>query len=188
MLPRPSDGDTFPDRWCSTTSMTEALDVGELCRRYGPMVFRRCRRLLRDDAEAMDASQDVFVRLVERRERLNGQYPSSLLFRIATNVCLNRLRDRARRPEGHRVDESACSEEEALVFRIATAENPGALSEARMMLDRLFGRHPESSRTMAVLHFVDGMTLEEVAAATGFSVSGVRKRLRALRSTLKEWQ
>lgn len=188
MLPRRTDGDTFPAAWCSTTSMTEALDVGDLCRRYGPMVLRRCRRLLRDDAEAMDASQDVFVRLVERREHLNGQFPSSLLFRMATNVCLNRLRDRARRPEGHRAPESPMSEEEALVYRIATAEMPGALTEARMMLDRLFGRHPESSRTMAVLHFVDGMTLEEVAAATGFSVSGVRKRLRALRATLKEWQ
>jgi len=37
---------------------------------------------------------------------------------------------------------------------------------------------------MAVLHYVDGMTLEEVARETGYSVSGVRKRLRALRTTL----
>ena len=73
-------------------------------------------------------------------------------------------------------------------MRIAVAETPGALSEARMMLERLFGRHPESSRTMAVLHYVDGMTLEEVAEVTGMSVSGVRKRLRALRATLKELQ
>jgi RNA polymerase sigma-70 factor (ECF subfamily) len=163
--------------------MTEGLDVGELCRRYGPMVIRRCRRLLRDEAEALDASQDVFVRLVERRERLDGQYPSSLLFRIATNVCLNRLRDRGRRPEGHR--RVAVPGEDDLLLRIATAETPGGLSEARLLLDRLFGRHPESSRTMAVLHYVDGLTLEEVATVTGMSVSGVRKRLRGLRTSLK---
>lgn len=168
--------------------MTEALDVGALCRRYGPMVLRRCRRLLRDDAEALDASQDVFVRLVERRDRLNGEYPSSLLFRMATNVCLNRLRDRSRRPEGHRAQDAPGSEEETVLMRIAVAETPGALTEARMTLERLFGRHPESSRTMAVLHYVDGMTLEEVAEVTGLSVSGVRKRLRALRATLKELQ
>ena len=36
---------------------------------------------------------------------------------------------------------------------------------------------------MAVLHFVDGLTLEQVAHECGFSVSGVRKRLRALRAT-----
>jgi RNA polymerase sigma-70 factor (ECF subfamily) len=39
---------------------------------------------------------------------------------------------------------------------------------------------------MAVLHHVDGLTLEEVARECGMSVSGVRKRLRALRDALKE--
>lgn len=161
--------------------MTEALDVGELCRRYGPMVIRRCKRLLGDEAEALDASQDVFVRVFERRDRLDGQFVSSLLFRMATNVCLNRIRDRGRRPEGHRA-------EEALLFEIATASEAAGGSDARLMLDRLFGRHPDSSRTMAVLHYVDGLTLEEVALETRMSVSGVRKRLRALRATLKEMQ
>jgi RNA polymerase sigma-70 factor (ECF subfamily) len=164
--------------------MTEAPDVGAWCRRYGAMVLRRCRRLLRDDAEALDACQDVFVRVFERRRRLNGEYPSSLLFRIATTVCLNRLRDRARRPEGHRLDDAAG--DDAALHRIACAREPGGESEARLLLDRLFGRHPESSRTMAVLHYVDGLTLEEVSEATGLSVSGVRKRLRRLRHTLAE--
>ncbi|MEZ5319420.1 MAG: sigma-70 family RNA polymerase sigma factor [Vicinamibacterales bacterium] len=163
--------------------MTGALDVGDLCRRYGGMVLRRCRRLLRDEGEALDACQDVFVRLVERRDRLDGQYPSSLLFRMATNVCLNRIRDRGRRPEGHRTDGD---DDDGLIYRIACAGRPGGQSEARLLLDRLFGREPESSRTMAVLHYVDGLTLEEVAEATGLSVSGVRKRLRRLRGSLKE--
>jgi RNA polymerase sigma-70 factor (ECF subfamily) len=39
---------------------------------------------------------------------------------------------------------------------------------------------------MAVLHYVDGMTLAQVARACGLSVSGVRKRLRALRVTSPE--
>ena len=55
-----------------------------------------------------------------------------------------------------------------------------------MLLDWLFDRHPESSRTIAVLHYVDGLTLEEVARQTGLSVSGVRKRLRKLRHMLTE--
>jgi AcrR family transcriptional regulator len=50
--------------------------------------------------------------------------------------------------------------------------------DAPLLLDRLFRRHPESTRTMAVLHHVDGMTLEQVARECGMSVSGVRKRLR----------
>jgi len=157
----------------------DELDVDALSRRYGPMVLRRCRQLLRSEDEALDACQDVFVRVLERRRRLHARYPSSLLYRIATNICLNRIRDRTRRPE--------TSDEEKL-FAIARAEEPGAASDARMLLDRLFNRHPESSRTMAVLHYVDGLTLEQVAAETGMSVSGVRWRLRNLRHTLSEME
>ena len=54
------------------------------------------------------------------------------------------------------------------------------------LLERLVGRHQEATRTMAVLHFQDGMTLEEVAGEVGMSVSGVRKRLRGLRASLGE--
>jgi RNA polymerase sigma factor (sigma-70 family) len=141
------------------------------------MVLRRCRRLLRDEQEALDACQDVFVRVIEHRARLDVEYPSSLLYRMATNVCLNRLRDRRRKP---------VARDEAVLEDIARAEEPGGVSEARLLLARLFGRHPESSRTIAVLHFVDGLTLEEVAGETGMSISGVRKRLRALRTSLTE--
>jgi len=157
--------------------MDGALDVEGLSQRYGPMVLRRCRQLLRDEDEAMDACQDVFVRLLERRDSLDARYPSSLLYTIATNLCLNRIRDRGRRPE--------TSDDEQL-GRIAGAEEPGALSEARLVLARLFGRHPESTRVMAVLHYLDGLTLEQVAEQVGLSVSGVRKRLRGLRHTLQE--
>jgi RNA polymerase sigma-70 factor, ECF subfamily len=151
------------------------LDVGELCRRYGPMVLRRCRQLLRNEDEAMDVCQDVFVRLLKNRHRLTDQYPSSLLYRIATNLSLNRIRDRRRRVE---------ASEDALLEQIAATEDPEARSAARSVLDRLFGKHPESTRTLAVLHYLDGLTLEQVAETAGMSVSGVRKRLRALRQTL----
>ena len=146
------------------------------------MVLRRCRQLLRAEDEALDACQDVFVRLIERRARLDGRYPSSLLYTMATNICLNRIRDRARHPE---MPGTLDAQDEKL-RTIALAESPGGESEARLLLDWLFDRHPASSRTMAVLHYVDGLTLEQVAAETGLSVSGVRKRLRQLRQTLTE--
>jgi RNA polymerase sigma-70 factor (ECF subfamily) len=154
-----------------------SIDVEALSQRYGPMVLRRCRRLLGDEQEALDACQDVFVRIVQQRARLDARYPSSLLYRIATNVCLNRLRDRRHEP---------ATRDEAVLYEIARAEEPGGASDARMLLDRLFGRHPESSRAIAVLHYVDGLTLDEVAEAVGMSVSGVRRRLRLLRVSLTE--
>jgi RNA polymerase sigma-70 factor (ECF subfamily) len=135
------------------------------------MVVRRCRRLLGDEDEALDTAQEVFVALVKHRRRLSERYPSSLLFRMATNLSLNRLRDRRYEP--------ALPGDEVL-HRIATWKD----LDAPLFLDALFRRQPESTRTMAVMHHVDGMTLEQVARECGMSVSGVRKRLRALRSSL----
>jgi RNA polymerase sigma-70 factor, ECF subfamily len=138
--------------------------------------LRRCRQLLRNDDEALDACQDVFMRLIQGRRRLNADYPSSLLYRIATNVCLNRIRDRGRRPEEPSDDR---------LDAIANLEEPGGKSYARLLLAWLFARHPASSRTIAVLHYVDGLTLDQVAAECGMSVSGVRKRLDKLRQDIK---
>ncbi|HEY7816769.1 MAG TPA: sigma-70 family RNA polymerase sigma factor [Vicinamibacteria bacterium] len=157
----------------------ESIDVDQLFQRYGPMVLRRCRQLLRDEDEALDVTQDVFVRLLENRDRLDARYPSSLLYRTATNLSLNRIRDRARKN---------ASPDQELLYRIASMETPGAREEARSILDHLFLRHHPSSRTIAVLHFLDGLTLEQVAEEVGLSVSGVRKRIRTLRRTLFEME
>jgi RNA polymerase sigma factor (sigma-70 family) len=142
------------------------------------MVLRRCQKLLRSDAQAQDAMQDVFVAVLSHEERLDQRAPAGLLLRIATNVCLNRLRAVRRRPE---------SPGEDLLMRIAGSAPEGQIL-ARGVLGRLFGDGPlaASTQTIAVMHLVDGMTLEEVAAEAGLSVSGVRKRLRTLRSRLVE--
>lgn len=141
---------------------------------YGPMVLRRCRKLLGDDHTARDAMHDVFVHLLSRADELDHQAPSSLLFRVATNVCLNRLRTRKRRPE----------DGDDLLVEIAERTDPAARSAARAALDTLFRNEPDDTAVIAVLHLHDQMTLEEVAAEVGMSVSGVRKRLAKLRTKL----
>jgi RNA polymerase sigma-70 factor (ECF subfamily) len=148
------------------------LDVEELYRKYGPMVLRRCRSLLRDEEKASDAMQDTFVRLLRGRDRLTGGAPSSLLYCIATNVCLNVIRAEKARPE-------AGGDE--VLDAIAGSDDVEAMGHARILAEGLFAREEPSTRTMAVLHYVDGLTLEETAARVGLSVSGLRKRLRALR-------
>ena len=154
-----------------------AIDVESAYRRYGPMVLRRCRQMLRDEQQATDAMQDVFVQLLRNRERLEDRGMSSLLYRIDTNICLNKIRSSNRRPE------DAQSE---LLVRIADSGVEEARSEARSVLDRVLGREPVSTTTIAVMHLHDGMTLQEVADAVGLSVSGVRKRLRKLKASLAE--
>jgi len=139
------------------------------------MVLRRCRRLLGDDQTARDAMHDVFVQILSRADQLDDRAPSSLRFRIATNVCLNRIRTRKRRPEDG---------DQALLVEIAEATDPAARSAARAALDALFRHEPDDTALIAILHLHDEMTLEEVAAEVGMSVSGVRKRLAKLRTKL----
>jgi RNA polymerase sigma-70 factor (ECF subfamily) len=154
-----------------------AVDIESLYRAHGPLVLRRCRRLLRDEGKALDAMQDVFVEIIRRRETLDERAPAALLLRTATNVCLNKLRTERRHPEDR---------EEALLGSIAseTAGTAESRSLARRMVDRLFAGTAESTAHIAVLHYVDRLTLEEVAAEVGLSVSGVRKRLATLKTRL----
>jgi RNA polymerase sigma-70 factor, ECF subfamily len=148
------------------------LDIDALYRKYGPMVLRRCRKLLGDEEQAMDAAQETFVKLLRYQNTLNDRAPSSMLYTIATNICLNMIRTARRRPR---------PAGDEVLERIASAENIEGRALDRTMLDGIFGRERASTRTMAVMHYVDGMTLEEVAGHVGLSVSGVRKRLRQLK-------
>ena len=163
-----------------------ALDVESHYLRYGPMVLRRCRTLLRDPAKAEDAMQDVFVSLIRNEDRLRDEAPGALLLRVATNVCLNRLRGERRHPED-------AHEDDELALRIAQADDGGGDAEsrtlARSVLGKLFGANDPlaaSTRSLAFMHLVDGLTLEEVARESRLSVSGVRKRLRGLKGRLAE--
>lgn len=143
------------------------------------MVLRRCRALLRSDAQAEDAMHDVFVAVLRAGGRLADDAPAALLLRVATNVCLNRLRAARRRPEA--------PDDELLVQIAAAADDGETRATARNLLGKLFGADDPlaaSTATLAVMHLHDGLTLEETAREAGLSVSGVRKRLARLRARL----
>jgi len=155
-----------------------AVDIESLYRSHGPMVLRRCRRLLREEAKAVDAMHDVFVEILRRKDSLRADSPAGLLLTTATHVCLNRLRSAHREP----VDQ-----DDELLMQIAGFGGEGdaeSRSLARRILDRIFAAEPESTRLISVLHYLDRLTLEEVASEVGMSVSGVRKRLRVLKERL----
>jgi RNA polymerase sigma-70 factor (ECF subfamily) len=154
------------------TKRLETNDIEQLYRRYAPMVLRRCRGMLRDEEMAADAMQETFVQVLRHRENLDARYPSSLLYRIATNTCLNTIRSRRRK-----FTVSA----EPFMNCLAGREN----TENRVLdsweLDQVFLGARESTRKAALVHYMEEKTLAETAEEVGMSISGVRKRLRALR-------
>jgi len=152
-----------------------AIDLAAWYEKYSPMVIRRCRALLRDEDDAMDAVHDVFVNLLRAEGRLSGSYPSSLLYTVATNVCLNRLRDRKRAGWG-----DLLSQGEFFVAGEAAAGDYDRV-DAKLLVETILEDESEDTRAICFMYHGDGMTLREIGEAVGLSISGIRKRLEAFR-------
>jgi len=130
-----------------------------LYRKYGPPIYAHCRRLLANDAAAEDATQEVFFRVAKHLD----QAPTSIealmwIYRIATNHCLNELRNQKRRsrPNALPTDEPSNGSSEDLLAD-------------RDLARRLIERAPEHLRVPAWLHYVDGMSHDEVGKTLGLS-------------------
>jgi RNA polymerase sigma-70 factor (ECF subfamily) len=152
------------------------VDIAGWYEKYGPMVIRRCRSILRNEEEAMDVVQDVFVNLIRWKKRLQGQYPSSLLYTMATNACLNRLRNRKRETP----DDFALGDE-----RFAMTEESYGQTEAKLLTEAILKDESEETRVICFMYHADGMTLREIGEAVGLSVSGVWKRLEAFKARVR---
>lgn len=152
-------------------------DFDSLYRKFGPMVMRRCQYILKDEEKAFDCMQDVFVRIIEYREKLDGVC-ASLFYTTATRVCLNKIRsDKVR----------YTSQIDNILQEIAdNSPYHEEITNTSLLLDYIFNETKSTTRDMAILHYVDGLTLEETAKMMNMSVSGVRKRLSVLRNHAKQ--
>lgn len=153
-----------------------AINVEEYYKKYAPMILRRAKWILKDEDKAYDALQETFIRLIKNQYKLKDKYPSSLLYTMATNVCLNMIRSENRKAE---------TKDEELLLKIAKTHDDSKRIELNDILDRIFMKEKVSTKLIAFMHYVDKMTLKEVADEVGLSVSGVRKRLRNLRINAK---
>ena len=150
----------------------ERVNVEVWYRAYGPMVLRRCRQLLRNEDLAADAMQETFVNLLRHHESLHGRYPSSLLYRIATNVCLNILRANRRRPS---------VSADTLPNEIVDATRVEDRILDSLVVEQIFSKSRGGTRRIAEMHYAEGHTLAETAEQAAISISGAYKRLRRLR-------
>ena len=149
------------------------VDFSELYQKFGPMVLRRCRAILKDEDKALDAMQEVFLRIFETKCKIK-ELCSSLFYVTATRVCLNKIRSDKLRSG---VDFDLVSETIADDF----SEVERSKIEAGMILENIFSGRDKKDSLIATLHFIDGLTLEETAEQVGMSVSGVRKRISELK-------
>lgn len=135
------------------------------------MVFRRARHLLGSEEEARDAMQEVFVRVVTSKDSFRGDAPIlRWIYRITTNLCLERLRKRRTHP--------VVTDPEA-VRRLV--DGRGAPEDRQAVL-QILGRADPLTQRVAVHYYLDGMNMEEIADVVGYSRKTVGKKLAAFRA------
>jgi RNA polymerase sigma-70 factor (ECF subfamily) len=138
--------------------------VFETYRDYGPAVYARCVRILRDREGARDVTQEVFVRCHKERARLRpGRELLPWLYQVATNLCLNALR--------HEKVRAAASRPDGIAREFAP-EGPSR----RFVIELLDGLDART-QLLVVYVYLDGMTQAEAAAVAGVSDRTVRKCL-----------
>ena len=152
------------------------------------MVVQLAMNLLGDHDEALDLSQEVFLRVFRTISRFRGQ--SSLrtwIYRIAVNQARNRHRFWRRRHRGDQVslDAHVATHGE---FRSGAEAGPDrvlAQKELAARLEHALGALPFDQRTAIVLREVDGLSYEEIAYSLGVAVGTVKSRLTRARQTLR---
>src|SRR5262245_59740927 len=148
-----------------------------LVRRHGPMVFRLCRRVLRNEHDAEDAFQATFLALSRKAGLLRPQqslagWLHSVAYRIAQKARVGAAR-RAKH-EGRAAERPAADPLAQITLR-----------EAHELLDRELARLPDKFRVPLVLCYLEGLTRDEAAHQLGWSPGTLKSRLEQARERLR---
>jgi RNA polymerase sigma-70 factor (ECF subfamily) len=160
----------------------------ELVAEHQRMVLHLAMNLLGDRDEALDLSQDVFLRVFRTIRRFRGQ--SSLrtwIYRIAVNQARNRHRFWRRRHRADQVslDAHVAAHGEFLSGGEAGPERVFAQKELAVRLHHALDRLPFDQRTVIVLREIDGLSYEEMAYSLGVAVGTIKSRLTRARQALR---
>jgi RNA polymerase sigma-70 factor (ECF subfamily) len=165
----------------------------DLIAQHQRMVVQLAIHLLGDRDEALDLSQEVFLRVFHTIHRFRGD--SSLrtwIYRIAVNQARNRNRFWRRR---RRADQISLDAHVAAHGDLESIDDSGpdrlfAQKELAARLQRALDGLPFDQRTAIVLREIDGLSYEEIAFSLGVAIGTVKSRLtrarQALRSELRE--
>lgn len=165
--------------------MVTSEEASVLFSSYHDRIYRYLLSLVHDPTEAEDLTQDTFLRAYSNRDSLRD--PNAVrgwLYRIATHICLDRLRQRV-------VQVSIDSEEGERRMASVLADNPSALEitereETGACVQRCLDFLSDSYRAVILLHEAHSLTAPEIAELLGESVGTIKIRLHRARRKLQE--
>jgi RNA polymerase sigma-70 factor (ECF subfamily) len=153
------------------------VDVADLYRRYAPALHRRCASIVKSPEEARDLVQETFARYLSARSSFTDRAaPFTVLYRIATNASIDRLRRR----------KTATEEELDPETRAGNLGNEPRRVDNLHDLALLTRGLSEEELTVAVLHHLDGYTQDQIATSLDISRKTVGKVLAKFEDHVKK--
>jgi RNA polymerase sigma factor (sigma-70 family) len=140
----------------------------EIHKRYGGLARHVCRRLLTNQHDAEEALQETMIRVFQGLYRFNGRYKlQPWISRIATNVSLDMIRARARRPVH---DDNAVDQHD----HVDPADRPEEAFERLVQRDlvlSVLSDLPDTHRHALILRELEGRSHRDIGEAMGISSS-----------------
>jgi RNA polymerase sigma-70 factor, ECF subfamily len=164
---------------------SENVDAGVLFEAYHDRIYHYVLNLVRNAAEAEDLTQDTFLRAHRYGDSLRDpKVVRGWLYRIATNVCVDRVRQR-------KLLVSLDSEDAEGRVKPPVSESPSPLDiserkETSACVQRCLDFLPDKYRAVILLHEAHSLTAPEIADLLGVTVATVKIRLHRARRGLQQ--
>ncbi|MCA0362133.1 MAG: sigma-70 family RNA polymerase sigma factor [Armatimonadetes bacterium] len=155
---------------------------------YQARVLGFVRRMIRNEEEALDITQEVFIKAFQGVASFDGRASlRSWLFRIAYHSCIDKVRRKERQPLIHSYEPTDENEE---TFEFADHRwDPSEVllnDELRSVVEQSVAEMSEKLRSVLILHDQENMGYEEIAQAMDIPVGTVKSRLFLARAHLQE--
>jgi RNA polymerase sigma-70 factor (ECF subfamily) len=147
------------------TARRDAEAFNELVIRHADAVYATCRRILRNDADAEDVSQECFLRLARQSEAVRSSV-GGWLHRVATTKSLDRIRSDARRREREQRYETEQPRTEATEW-----------NDIQPCIDEAINGLPREQRDVIIAHFLERRTQVDIAQDFGINRNTVQRRI-----------
>ena len=165
----------------------------ELVSRHRDRVYVRAYSIMRNEALAVDLSQNAWVKAWQRLEQFHGEASFwTWLSRIVTNLCLDELRrqKRARTDSIEAMEESTGPIENRMEMETLDPIEGLSREELRERIDAALAKLSDKHRTVIVLYEFEQLEYREIAEKMGTSIGTVMSRLfyarKRMASLLKE--
>ena len=162
----------------------EAAAFDQIVGRWKNRLYRLALRFFHRPEDAEEVAQEVFLKLYRMAASYRSDAPfEHWLLRIATNTCVDRLRERRRRREEVLAEITPEADAWLDAALAGTAQEARQAETARTLAADLLDRLPPRDRMVLVLMHLEGLSAREVAAVTGSTRGAVKVRaLRARRA------